>query len=314
VEKQITVYRFDPDIDASPRLETYVVEVTNSTTVLDCLTQIKDEQDSSLAFRSSCRVGACGDCATRINGSAALTCKVRAVQEYEAYGALRIEPLSGFEVIRDLVVNLDPLWQRVAQSKPWMEPTVSGGQSSSSRTEDIQKDIQRASFCNLCGICQAECPIVKADSQYAGPAALSRVYRFAVDVLDQHSRQRAVDAARGVGGPFDCVRCHMCDEVCPKGVDPASNLAALRQIALQDGLAEGPGPRHTLALAEDVRKYGRPRELMLAARTWGFNPLKMLKGAPLALRLWRMGKLELGTKRINDVERIRAALDEREKL
>lgn len=42
--------------------------------VLDALMKIKNDVDSSLAFRRSCREGVCGSCAMNIDGTNKLAC------------------------------------------------------------------------------------------------------------------------------------------------------------------------------------------------------------------------------------------------
>ena len=61
--------------NSRPVLKSYLLQVEPGNTILDCLNQIKWEQDGTLAFRKNCRNTICGSCAVRINGRSALACK-----------------------------------------------------------------------------------------------------------------------------------------------------------------------------------------------------------------------------------------------
>ena len=71
--KQITlrVQRYNPEQDSSPYLQEFIVPVSRGTTVLDGLLYIKENMDSSLAFRTSCRMGICGSCGMRRTSASA---------------------------------------------------------------------------------------------------------------------------------------------------------------------------------------------------------------------------------------------------
>lgn len=307
---KVSVFRFNRDEAAGPHYDEFFVDVTRGTTVLDCLTQIKDEQDGSLTFRSSCRVGACGDCATKINGQASLTCKTRALKELEEHGYIRVEPLPGFEVTRDLVVDLEPLWEHIEEIGPWIETREHGKRIP---FELIEK-VQRASFCNLCGICHSECPVVKADPGFGGPATLTKVYRFAIDDRDSRGVKRVVKLVGGSTSPFRCLRCYLCEEACPRSVGPAESTAALRRLAMRNGTIVEAGIRHARAMTKDVCRYGKLSETALAVRTWGYNPLAILRAIPLALRLWLRGKLVWRTEPIGGIQDIKKIIEATEKI
>ena len=69
------IYRFDPDSEENPRLDTYEIDMDAcGPMVLDALIKIKNEVDSTLSFRRSCREGICGSCAMNIDGKNGLAC------------------------------------------------------------------------------------------------------------------------------------------------------------------------------------------------------------------------------------------------
>lgn len=71
----ISIYRYNPDVDDAPYMKDYTLEVEENQDmmVLDLLIKLK-EQDPSLAFRRSCREGVCGSDGLNINGKNGLAC------------------------------------------------------------------------------------------------------------------------------------------------------------------------------------------------------------------------------------------------
>ncbi len=45
--------------------------------ILDALIYIKENQDSTIAFRRSCREGICGSCSMNIEGTNSLACLIQ---------------------------------------------------------------------------------------------------------------------------------------------------------------------------------------------------------------------------------------------
>jgi succinate dehydrogenase / fumarate reductase iron-sulfur subunit len=73
--KSFEIYRYDPDSNENPRIDTYSVDVDDcGPMVLDALIWIKNTIDPTLTFRRSCREGICGSCAMTIDGSNWLAC------------------------------------------------------------------------------------------------------------------------------------------------------------------------------------------------------------------------------------------------
>ena len=73
--RKFIIYRYDPATDENPRTDTYEIDMDScGPMVLDALLKIKDEIDSSIALRRSCREGICGSCSMNIDGSNTLAC------------------------------------------------------------------------------------------------------------------------------------------------------------------------------------------------------------------------------------------------
>jgi len=98
-EAEVKISRFDPSVDKTPHVETYKVPLYKDIAVLGVLDYIYENIDSSLAYYQSCRGGGCGACTAIINGKPGLTCATLATEK------MLIEPLKGFEIVKDLVVK-----------------------------------------------------------------------------------------------------------------------------------------------------------------------------------------------------------------
>ncbi|HWS67026.1 MAG TPA: 2Fe-2S iron-sulfur cluster-binding protein, partial [Steroidobacteraceae bacterium] len=113
------IYRFDPDSTENPRLDSYEVDMDNcGPMILDALIKIKNEIDSTLSFRRSCREGICGSCAMNIDGKNGLAC-ISACADVKR--DIKIYPLPHMPVIKDLVPDLTNFYAQYASIKPWLQ-------------------------------------------------------------------------------------------------------------------------------------------------------------------------------------------------
>jgi len=200
-----------------------------SQTVLDVITHIQRQLDASLAYRFACRVGMCGSCAMTVNGVARWTCRTH-VDAVAVDGRLEVAPLGHLPVIRDLVTDMAPFFDKWARAR---------GQFSGSRTrhddfarispEDADRRQADAGIeCIGCGVCHASCDLVAWNPDYLGPAALNRAWTLACDARDTAQAERL----RAVGGDAGCHACHTqmgCSERCPKKISPTAGIAGLKR-------------------------------------------------------------------------------------
>ena len=113
----IKVLRFNSESDAEPTYRSYQVEVEPTDRVLDALNIIKWYQDGTLTYRRSCAHGICGSDAMRINGVNRLACKVLM---RDVGDKVTIEPLMGFQVVKDLVVDMEPFFAQFRSVLPYL--------------------------------------------------------------------------------------------------------------------------------------------------------------------------------------------------
>lgn len=287
-----SVSRFNPDAQRpAPYYHQYELEVEDSSTVLDGLIRIREEIDGTLALRCSCRSAICGSCAMRINGHAALACKTKIIDAMPGgSGPIVVEPAGNMPVIKDLVVDFKPFWDKIRAVEPWLQPQGPEPETEYLASNDSMMHLAGVMACIMCGACVSDCTVLEVDSNFLGPAALAKAYRFVADPRD------GADVARlghlnQYGGVWDCTRCMQCVEVCPKGVDPMGRIMALRERAMEAGYTNTYGARHARAFSDSVEHSGWLDELRLPIKTFGiFNLKQMLKLLPIGVRAQLAGK------------------------
>ena len=224
------VYRWSPDDGQNPRIDTFEIDTDQcGPMVLDALLKIKNEVDSTLTFRRSCREGVCGSCAMNINGTNWLAC-TQAIDDCS--GEIKIYPLPSLPVIRDLVPDLTHFYAQYASIKPWIRT-----QSPMPAVERLQSREERARIggyyeCILCSCCTAGCPSHWWNGdRYLGPAVLLQAYRWLIDSRDEATGERLDD----LEDPFKLYRCHTimnCTRTCPKGLNPAKAIAEIKKLMI----------------------------------------------------------------------------------
>jgi fumarate reductase iron-sulfur subunit len=209
------------------------VSYTSETVVLDALNDVKENQDGSVTFRWSCRMGVCGSCGMTVNGTPKLTCATL-LRDY-APGPVRIEPLMGFPIIRDLVVDIGDFMEKLQAIKPWIirheEKPLEAGEYL--QTPEERDRYEQYSRCINCMLCYAACPIYPIHPEFLGPAALALAQRYNLDSRDEGTEQRrAVTAAEP--GVWECMFVGECSVVCPKEVDPAGAIQQMKVASTLD--------------------------------------------------------------------------------
>ena len=234
-ERTVTleVLRYHPDRDDEPAFESFEVPYREDWVVLDALNYLKDEVDGSLTYRWSCRMGVCGSCGMMVNGVPRLTCNVF-LRDFMP-GPIRVEPLRGFPVERDLVVVLDDFMDKLTAVKPWMirevERPLEDGEYRQSPSQ--LADFQQFTMCINCMLCYSACPVYEHNEEFVGPAALALAQRYNLDSREDGNRERQ-ELIWSDQGIWDCTFVGECSSVCPKDVDPAGAIQRAKVEATND--------------------------------------------------------------------------------
>lgn len=229
------INRYNPDDERRGHyLEEYELEVPKGYTVLDCLNDIKWNQDGTLTYRRSCRSGICGSCAMTINGVNNLACEV----QVHALGksSITVEPLRGYPVVKDLVVSLDPLVRGILAVKPYLiSKTPPPTDQERLQSQKDREKLEGLYECILCGSCTSSCPSFWADKNYIGPHGFIKAYRFVADSRDESPREH-LEPLNDKHGLWRCHTIFNCVEACPKDLNPTKAISELKKEIVRDKL------------------------------------------------------------------------------
>ena len=230
--RRFRIYRWDPDSGENPRLDLYEVDLdTCGPMVLDALVKIKNEVDSTLTFRRSCREGICGSCAMNIGGTNTLAC-TRAIEDVD--GDVKIYPLPHMPVVKDLVPDMTQFYAQYASIKPWMRTqTPPPPDRERLQSKEDREKLDGLYECILCACCSTSCPSYWWNGdRYLGPAILLQAFRWIADSRDEFTGERLDD----LEDPFRLYRCHTimnCTKTCPKGLNPAKAIGEIKKLMVQ---------------------------------------------------------------------------------
>jgi succinate dehydrogenase / fumarate reductase iron-sulfur subunit len=228
---EFRVYRWNPEDGNNPRLDTYWVQLAScGPMVLDGLIKIKNEIDSTLAFRRSCREGICGSCSMNINGLNGLAC-LKTIEE--AGDPVRIYPLPHLAVVKDLVADLTNFYAQLQSIQPWLKATTPTPPKERLQSPEERAKLDGLYECILCACCSTACPSYWwNEDRYLGPAVLLQAYRWLVDSRDEATGERLDN----LEDPFRLYRCHTilnCTKACPKGLNPAKAIAETKKLMVE---------------------------------------------------------------------------------
>lgn len=300
------------------RFQEYEVKYDDSTTVLSGLEQIKGEQDGSLTFRRSCRASICGSCGMKINDRSRLACKTKIKdmvggiesRNYQGRDVITIMPQGNQEVIKDLVVDLTTLFNKVEGLDPYIKE---GSERIEAKDKTAYEQVNAVSNCIMCGLCFSDCTELEVNAGFHGPAALAKAFRFVADPREGQKTDRLKTLSEQ-GGIWDCVRCGMCVDACPKGVAPMEAIGKLRHRAIEAGITNNKGAKHAIVFKDDILNGGLLNEPKMLIKTTGI--LGAFHHIPDALNLAKKGKVPSffpeKIEGLDEVKRLFKVLDETE--
>jgi len=231
--KKFLIYRFDPDKPGDkPSMQEFNVDLnTCGPMVLDALIKIKNEHDSTVTFRRSCREGICGSCAMNIGGVNTLAC-ISKIDTSDK--PTKIYPLPHMYVVKDLVPDMNQFYKQYRSVQPWLqrddEKNLGAGDKQLLQSTDDRQKLDGLYECILCACCSTSCPSYWWNmDRYLGPAVLMQAYRWIIDSRDQQQEAR-LDRLRD---PFSVYRCHTimnCTKTCPKSLNPGRAIAEIKKL------------------------------------------------------------------------------------
>jgi succinate dehydrogenase / fumarate reductase iron-sulfur subunit len=227
------VYRYDPDKDQAPYMQTYELELDGSERMLlDALIKLK-KLDESFSFRRSCREGICGSDGMNINGKNGLACLIN-LDSLPA--RIVVRPLPGLPVVRDLVVDMTMFYRQYEKVQPYLINDKPAPARERLQSPEDREKIDGLYECILCACCSTACPSFWWNPEkFIGPSGLLQAYRFLVDSRDTSREERLAK----LDDPFSVFRCHgiqNCVDVCPKGLNPTKAIGHIRNMLISSGI------------------------------------------------------------------------------
>jgi len=221
------IYRYDPDQDDKPRMQTIKLELDGSERMLlDALIKLKSV-DPTLAFRRSCREGVCGSDAMNINGKNGLACLTNMLTLPDT---ITLKPLPGLPVVRDLIVDMTLFFQQYNSVKPYLVNTTQAPEKERLQLPQDREQLDGLYECILCASCSTSCPSFWWNpDKFVGPAGLLQAYRFIADSRDEATAERLDN----LEDPYRLFRCHTimnCVDVCPKGLNPTQAIGKIKEL------------------------------------------------------------------------------------
>jgi len=215
------IFRFDPNKDAAPYFQDFEFEYEEGENVLDALIQIQ-KTDTSLGFLYGCRDRHCGLCGVMLNGKAVLACKASAVP------GMKIEPLKGMRVVKDLIIDRSEFSTQKASLRLFLERKKEAEQIPEKLLPAEYQDFKLASRCVECYCCTASCPVwLKQKHVFAGPASIILEARHVFDGRDDASRDFIL---RDLGIDA-CISCGACTRACAHKIDPCALIKKLKDLS-----------------------------------------------------------------------------------
>ncbi len=227
------IFRYNPqDPDSKPRIQEFEVEETLYMSLFIALNEIRETQDPSLQFDFACRSAICGSCGMMVNGRPMLGCRT---QTSDLPDVIRLHPLPVFKLVGDLSVDTG-IWfrQMVENTEAWVHAKeLFDPSAQEDRMDDeLTQKIYDSDRCIECGCCIASCGVANLNSDFAGPAGLNRMARFAMDPRDMREDSDWFEVISNEQGVFGCIGMMACHDICPKELPLLEVYAYLRRKAL----------------------------------------------------------------------------------
>lgn len=226
------IKRYDPGKDDTPHFQSYEVELEENDRVLDGLNEIRWRQDGTLTFRRSCEHGICGSDAMRINGRNRLACKTLIK---DVGKRVRVEPILGFPVVRDLVVDQRRFFQDYRSILPFLVNDDPPPPRERLQSPEDRERFDDTTKCILCAACTTACPSAWGQESFIGPAAIVQAHRFIFDTRDHAAAERLARLS-GRSGVWACRTVYSCTAACPRDIQVTRAIAEVKQAAIRESL------------------------------------------------------------------------------
>ncbi len=227
---KLEIYRYDPESGKPPGTQSFTVPCGKpGMKLLDALNYIKWNIDGTLTYRRSCGEGVCGSDGMNINGVNGLGCITDIAGLTQP---IRVMPLPGMPVIRDLVVDTTHFFDQYRSIKPWMRNNSPVPEHERLQSIEDRAELDGMYECVLCACCTTSCPSWWWNGdRFLGPAVLLQADRWIKDSRDEAAGERLDE----LEDAFKLYRCHQimnCMQACPKGLNPTAAINHIKRTLL----------------------------------------------------------------------------------
>ncbi|RBW69032.1 succinate dehydrogenase iron-sulfur subunit [Bacillus taeanensis] len=239
-QKKITfIIKRQDSAEASSYQETFEIPYRKNMNVISALMEIrrnpvnnKGEKTTPIQWDMNCLEEVCGACSMVINGKPRQSCTALVDQLEQP---IRLEPMSTFPVVRDLVVDRSRMFDALKKVKAWIPIDGTYDLGPGPRMPETKRQwAYELSKCMTCGVCLEACPNVNDRSDFIGPAPLSQARLFNTHPTGAMHKEERLNALMEEGGLANCGNSQNCVQSCPKGIPLTTSIAALnRQTTLQ---------------------------------------------------------------------------------
>ncbi|MBB5172671.1 succinate dehydrogenase iron-sulfur subunit [Texcoconibacillus texcoconensis] len=227
------------DVNSPSYEETFEIPYRKNMNVISALMEIRrnpvnanGEETTPVAWDASCLEEVCGACSMVINGEARQSCTALIDQLEQP---VRLEPMSTFPVVRDLLIDRSRMFESLKKVKAWIPIDGTYDLGPGPRMAEPKRQwAYELSKCMTCGVCLEACPNVNSKSDFMGPAPLSQVRLFNSHPTGEMNKAERLNTIMDDGGITDCGNSQNCVEVCPKGIPLTTSIASLnRETTIQ---------------------------------------------------------------------------------
>lgn len=233
------VVPYEPDMNVISVLQRIAAQATTT----------EGKQVAPVAWDCNCLEEVCGACTMLVNGRTrqACTALVDRLQE-DAPGAIELQPMSKFPVVRDLMVDRKRLFRGLEKVKAWV--AVDGYYEmgpGERQSRELQQQAYPLSECMTCGCCVEACPqytkielpqregetdeqhaqreTAEFDQNFVGAHAISQAMLFNNNPIGKMNAGERLDALSAEGGLQVCGNAQNCVAVCPKEIPLTTSIA-----------------------------------------------------------------------------------------
>jgi fumarate reductase iron-sulfur subunit len=227
------IFRYNPeDPDSKPHMQSFEIEEQPYMSLFMALNEIRETQDPSLQFDFACRSAICGSCGMMVNGRPNLGCRT---QTSDLPDVINLHPLPVFKLVGDLSVDTGTWFREMVENtEGWIHAKEAFDPAAQEERMDdeLAQKIYDSDRCIECGCCIASCGVANLKSEFAGPAGLNRMARFAMDPRDTREDSDWFELISNEQGVFGCIGMMACHDICPKELPLLEVYAYLRRKAL----------------------------------------------------------------------------------